>query len=187
MGTADLSPSAPHLTELPRLASLESRPGSRTEMGFNFASRWRRSFASAGGPSITPHEYLSLVAGAGRTVLFEPMESDTSRLDVVQEKAPSSDPLETLVRRVQRDPSDPRAHRRLGIAHLEAGNCREAVRHLQIAVNLLLAQATGTDSLRTVCARLELALLLPVVIPLCLKLGRRDTAQMLISRVLVTW
>jgi len=138
-------------------------------------------------PVITSHEYTSLVAGAVRMVLPENLESETYRAGVVEGR-PTLDSLEALSRRVERHPSDPRAHRMLGIAHLHAGNCREAVRHLQIAANILLEHATRPGCLsRTLCARMELALLLPVVIPLCLQLGRRDTARTLVSRVLLTW
>jgi len=186
-GTAVASVSVPGLIRRPRRAPPGSRPGSGPEVGFYFASRRRPTLVTDGGPVITPQEYIALLAGAVEMVLPAARDSDTSRVGITDARL-TPDLRETLSQQLQRQPSDPRAHRRLGIAHLQAGNCREAARHLQVAVNLLLAQTTSTECVyRTFCARLELALLLPVVIPLCLQRGRRDTAETLVSRILVSW
>jgi len=156
-------------------------------MGFYFASRSGSRVGTDAGPVITPQEYIALFVGAVHMVIPEATESEASHADVTDAR-PTPSLGDTLSRQLQRQPSDPHAHRRLGIAHLQAGNDREAARHLQIAVNLLLAQATSREcAYRTFCARLELALLLPVVIPLCLQRGKRDSAEALVGRVLVSW
>lgn len=53
-------------------------------------------------------------------------------------------------------------------------------------MNLLRRDTTSGACLQnTLCARLELALLLPVLVPLCMRLGRRQTAQRLVSEALL--
>ena len=112
-------------------------------------------------------------------------ESDTYRPAAAGAGA-SSVLLETLSRQARRHPDDPVVHRALGVAHLAAGNCRPAVRHLEIALNLLRMEPTTGACLRdTLRARLELALLLPVLVPLCIRLGRRETARRIVSETLL--
>jgi len=145
-------------------------------MGFYYRSR---PASQDDGQVITPREYTALVADAVSWVTSDPYRG-------AAEATTTSSLLERLSRRARRHPLDPTTHRRLGIAHLYAGNCKPAVRHLEIAVNILLAQATTRGCLRqTLCARLELALLLPVLLPLCLQLGKRETALRLVSDVLL--
>lgn len=72
----------------------------------------------------------------------------------------------------------------LAIAQLHAGNCKAAVRHLAIAVNILVAPTSSECLRRTIHARVELALLLPILIPLCLRLGRRALGRRLVSALL---
>ena len=72
----------------------------------------------------------------------------------------------------------------LAIAELHAGNCERAVHHLAIAVNIFLTP-TASESLRqSLDARVELALLLPILMRLCLRRGRRATARRLLSALL---
>ncbi len=112
-------------------------------------------------------------------------ESDTYRA-TPSKPGRSSVLLEALSRRARRHPGDPVVHRALGIAHLAAGNARPAVRHLGIAMNLLRRDTTSGACLQdTLCARLELALLLPVLVPLCMRLGRRQTARRLVMEALL--
>jgi len=145
-------------------------------MGFYYGSR---PASQDDGAVITPREYTALLADAVCSV--------TS--DVYRDAAAAtttSTLLERLSKRAQRYPRDPTTHRRLGIAHLYAGNCKPAVRHLEIAVNILFAQTTTSGCLQqTLCARLQLALLLPVLLPLCLQLGKRETARRLVNDVLL--
>jgi hypothetical protein len=72
----------------------------------------------------------------------------------------------------------------LAIAELHAGNCKVAVGHLATAVNILLAPTSSECLRRTIHARVELALLLPIVIPLCVRLGRRALVRRLVSTLL---
>ncbi len=144
-------------------------------MGFYYGSRP----ASQDDAVITPREYTALLADAVSSVT-----SDIYR--DAAEATTTSTLLERLSQRARRYPRDPTTHRRLGIAHLYAGNCKPAVRHLEIAVNILLAQTTTRGCLQqTLCARLQLALLLPVLLPLCLQLGKRETARRLVNDVLL--
>jgi hypothetical protein len=135
---------------------------------------------------ITPREFTALFAGALRMVMDSASEeSDTYRATPSKPRR-SSVLLETLSRRARRHPDDPIAHRALGIAHLAAGNSRPAVRHLGIAMKLLRRDTTSGACLQnTLCARLEFALLLPVLVPLCMRLGRRETARRLVSEALL--
>ena len=72
----------------------------------------------------------------------------------------------------------------LAIAELHAGNGQTALRHLTIAVNRLLAPTTGECLRQSLHARVELALLLPLLMRLCLRLGRRATARRLLRALL---
>jgi hypothetical protein len=150
-------------------------------MGF-----YRRSARLPTSAVITPREFTVLFAGALRMVLDSASEaSDTYRPAVAKDR-PSSVLLETLSRRARRHPDDPVVHRALGIAHLAAGNARSAARHLGIAMRLLrMENTTGACLQHTICARLGLALLLPVLVPLCMRLGRRETARRLVSEALL--
>ena len=153
-------------------------------MGFYHGSKRRRPSSQDTGPVITPREYTALLAGALRAVVGR-QESDTCRPGVAEAGA-APGLLEGLSRRVRRQPDDPTGHRMLAIAHLYAGSRKPAVRHLEIAVNILLAQAATTRCLhRALCARLELALLVPVLVPLCLQLGKRETVRRLVRGVLL--
>jgi hypothetical protein len=155
-------------------------------MGFYYGRARGGPWSEDVRPLITPREYATLLARAMRMVTSRtPPESDTYCSPAALLSA-TSGLVEGLSRQVRRHPGDPATHRRLGIAHLYAGDCKPAVRHLQIAVNILLAQSTAGGSLRqTLCARLELALLLPVLLPLCLRLGKHETARRLVSDVLL--
>ena len=73
----------------------------------------------------------------------------------------------------------------LAIAELHTGNCNAAIRHLAIAVNILLAPATRECLQQSLYARVELALLLPTLIRLYLRLGRRAPARRLVSALLL--
>jgi hypothetical protein len=154
-------------------------------MGFYYASKQHRPTSDGAGPVITPREYVALLACAMRGVIG-PQASDTR--PGVAETAAASDRLEDLSQRVRRHPREAAAHRMLAIAHLQAGNRRSALRHLEIAVSILLAQAALRGCLhRSLSARLELARLIPVLIPLCLQLGKRDTVRRLLGEVLLAW
>jgi hypothetical protein len=136
------------------------------------------------GPIITSREYIRLLAGATRSVIScTPQDSDICRSGAPGAVALSS-VIQGLSRRLHHRPEDATAHRMLGIAELQAGNRRAAVRHLAIAVNLLLAPTTDGCLQRSLHARVELALLLPTLITLCLRLGRRTTARRLVTTLL---
>jgi hypothetical protein len=154
-------------------------------MGFYYGSA--RAARSSGdvGPIITPREYISLFSGATRMAIScTPQGSDTGRPGPARAVAISS-LIEGLGRRLQHRPTDASTHRMLAIAQLHAGNHKAAVRHLTIAVNILRA-STATACLReSLYARVELALLLPILIRLYLRLGRRATARRLVSALLL--
>jgi hypothetical protein len=153
-------------------------------MGFYYGSM-RSPLSGDAGPIITPREYILLLSGATRMVIScTPQSSDTCRLGVTGAVAIST-LIEGLSRRLQHRPEDATTHRMLAIAELHAGNCKAAVRHLAIAVNILLAQTTKESLQQSLDARVELALLLPILIRLCLRLGRRATARRLVSALLL--
>jgi hypothetical protein len=151
-------------------------------MGFYYG----RTRPSSGdiGPTITPQEYICLFSGATRMVIpCTPQGSDTCRSGTPRAVAIST-LIQGLSRQLQYRPEDATAHRLLGIAELHAGNCKAAAHHLAVAVNLLLALTTNQCLQRSLCARVELALLLPILITLCRRLGKRATARRLVSTLL---
>lgn len=122
-------------------------------------------------PVITPHEYSSafwqatrLLVGSEERPVTPPASGPTPLRSVF---------LRTLMGSVRRRPDDPAAHRRLGVALLEAGNTRAGARHLGIALRLLLADPAARESLHgTLCARLEIGLLLVPLIPIAARSRR---------------
>ena len=156
-------------------------------MGFYYGSTPPRLSSEEIGPVITPREYTMLLAGAVRMVFpSTPPESDTYRPGTPR-AAMTWGRIEGLSRRLRDHPDDATTHRMLAIAHLHAGHCIPAVRHLEIAVKMLLAQASTGCLQHSLSARVELALLLPVLVPLCLRLGTPATARQLVSKVLGVW
>jgi hypothetical protein len=154
-------------------------------MGFYYGST--RVLRSSGdvGPIITPREYIALFSGATRMAIScTPQGSDTCRSSPAGPVAIST-LIRGLSRRLQRRPADATTHRMLAIAELHAGNHKAAVRHLAIAVNILLAPTTKACLRQSLDARVELALLLPTLIRLYLRLGRRATARRLVSALLL--
>jgi hypothetical protein len=135
-------------------------------------------------PAITPHEYIHVLSGTMRMVISStPQGSDTCRSGAAGSVVLSS-LTRGLRRRLHDRPEDATTHRMLAIAELHAGNCKAAVRHLAIAVDILLAPTSGECLRRTMYARVELALLLPILIPLYVRLGRRRMARRLVRALL---
>lgn len=153
-------------------------------MGFYYGST-RRSLASGDiGPIITPREYILLFSGATRMVISAtPQGSDTCRSGAAAAAIPTL--IKGLRRRLHHRPEDGTTHRMLAIAELHAGNPETAVRHLAIAVNIRLAPTTGECLRQSLYARVELALLLPILMRLCLRRGRPATARRLVSALLL--
>jgi hypothetical protein len=153
-------------------------------VGFYYGSTHRFLSADEVAPAITPREYVDVLSDATLMVISStPQDSDTCRSG-----AASSVAMSTLVmglhRRLRDRPVDATTYRMLAIAELHAGNCKAAVRHLAIAVKILLAPPSHECLRRTMHARVELALLLPVLIPLCVRLSRRAMARRLVSALL---
>lgn len=133
---------------------------------------------------VTPREFTRIVAGALCAVIGAG-DSDTYRPGVPDPGGVSAT-LERLSARVRRDPGDAAGHRLLAIAHLNAGNCKPAFRHLEIAANILLGLTVARGPLHsTLRARLELTLLVPILVPLYLRLGKSGTVRRLVSEVLL--
>jgi len=134
-------------------------------------------------PVITPREYASAFALATRTVLGGDGHLCLSR--GLQDGAPLP-PRDVIVRalicHVRRRPTDPTAHRRLGAALLDAGDARAGIRHLDIALRLLLADTARRESLhRALCARLEIGLVLIPLISMAARSGRPELLRRLVS------
>ncbi len=154
-------------------------------MGFYYGSARLHPSSEDSCMVITPREYTQLFRGATRAVIScGPHESDIDHSGTARAVA-SPGLIETLSRRVRQWPEDPTTHRMLAIAYLAAGHCRPALRHLEIAVNMLLAQRTKGGLRESLYARVELAVLLPVLIPLCVRLGKQATARRLVSELLL--
>ncbi len=154
-------------------------------MGFYYGSARLHPSSEDSSMVITPREYTLLFGGATRAAIScGPQESDTARSRTARAAA-SPGLIEALSRCVRQRPEDPTPHRMLAIAHLAAGQCRPALRHLEIAVNMLLAQRTKGCLRESLYARVELAVLLPVLIPLCVRLGKRATVRRLVSELLL--
>jgi len=150
-------------------------------MGFYYGSTRRSLTSDDIGPIITPREYIRLFSGATRTVISaSPQGSDTCRSGAAAAVTIST-LIKGLRRRLHHRPEDGTTHRMLAIAELHAGNCETAVRHLAMAVNIRLAPPTGESLRQSLDARVELALLLPILMRLCLRRGRRATARRLLS------
>lgn len=109
-------------------------------------------------PVITPHEYRVLLCRAMHTVLG------------------------TL--RASWDGDDTTAHRLLGTAPFQAGDVRASLRHLKIALDRTLRDAASGGSLnQTLCAQLEIALLLVLFVPISARLGRPELVRRVMTEV----
>jgi hypothetical protein len=154
-------------------------------MGFYYGSTRARLSSADVGPIITPREYIGLFSAATRMAIScSPQDSDTRRSRPAGAVATSTH-IKGLSRRLRDRPADATAHRMLAIAELHAGNHKVAVRHLTIAVNILLAPSTKGCLRHSLYGRVELALLLPILIRLYLRLGKRATARRLVSALLL--
>jgi hypothetical protein len=153
-------------------------------VGFFYRSARRHLLSGDVPPTITPREYVQLLSDATRMVMScSPQISDIDR-----SRAGDAVAISMLIKGLRRQlhhlPADATTNRMLAIAELHAGNCKAAVRHLAIAVNILLAPTSRECLQQSLHARVELSLLLPAVIPLCLRLGRRAPARRLVGAVL---
>jgi hypothetical protein len=134
-------------------------------------------------PVITPREYASAFALATREVLGG--DGHLCRSRGIQDGAPLP-PRDVMFRalicRVRRRPTDPTAHRRLGAALLDAGDARAGIRHLDIALRLLLADVAKRESLHgALCARLEIGLLLIPLISMAARSGKPELLRRLVG------
>ena len=134
-------------------------------------------------PVITPREYASAFALAMREVLGGDGHLCRSRGIEDEAPLPPRDVIfRALICRVRRRPTDPTAHRRLGAALLDAGDTRAGIRHLDIALRLLLADAATRESLHgALRARLEIGLLLIPLISTAARSGRSAVLHRLIN------
>jgi hypothetical protein len=151
-------------------------------MGFYYGvERFRRAGVGFD-PVLTPREYAAAVAQAMRLVLRGEGDPDPSRGTPNGSSSPfSTGVVQAFVGRVRQCPTDAQAHRLLGAALLDAGSPRAGVRHLGIALRLLLADASARGSLHgSLCARLQIGLLL---IPL-ISSAARPEGPALLKRVI---
>jgi hypothetical protein len=153
-------------------------------MGFYYGATRPRLSSEDVGPVITPREYITLLDRAMRMVYLSPLHASDTSCQGRYRPEPPGDAIEGLSRQVQRHPADATIHRMLAIAHLRAGHCRLAIRHLEIAINILCRKISRGSLESSLSARVELGLLLPVIVPLCLRLGRRVTARRLVGELL---
>ena len=154
-------------------------------MGFYYGST-RRSISSDDiGPIITPREYICLLSGAIQMVTSAtPQDSDTFRASEAGTVAISS-LLERLRSRLRDRPQDGTAHRMLAIAEFHAGNPDRAIHHLAVALKMRLSPSPSRCLRQSLYARVELALLFPILIRLCCRPGRRARARRLVGLLLL--
>jgi hypothetical protein len=143
-------------------------------MGFYYGIERFRDATVDFGPVLTPHEYASAFRRAMRVVLGGDGCPCPSRDTPNGAPSPSRHVfVQALICRVRRSPTDPTARRLLGAALLDAGSTRAGVRHLGIALRLLLAHADARDSLHgSLCARLGIGLVLIPLISIAARSGR---------------
>lgn len=152
-------------------------------MGFYYGGRLFRKATVGLDPVLTPHEYTSAFERAMRVVLGGEAPADPSPATLNGVPPPSSGVMvHALTRRVRRCPTDPTAHRHLGAALLHGGSRGAGVRHLGIALRLLLADAGARESLHgSLRVRLEIGLVLVPLIPIAAGSGRPALLRRVIS------
>lgn len=155
-------------------------------MGFFFGADAERALGEDLTPTITAGEYLEAMAAviAGLT------DASGGRCHVcrsgVRALSAGLAGRATLVfsAHVHRHPSDVRAYRLLGLAHLAWGNDRLAVKNLEIALGLLRRRAVHVMSLRDrLRLQCEAALLRMLLVRLHCRLGQRHAARWLAREV----
>lgn len=140
-------------------------------MGFYRGVERFRNATAGRDPVLTSREYVAAFGLAMRVVLED--DAPPSTRDGF---------IEALHCRVRRSPTDPTAHRLLGAALLDAGRTRAGVRHLGIALRLLLAGADARSSLHdSLCARFEIGLVLIPLISMAARSGRAELLKRVIS------
>jgi hypothetical protein len=138
-------------------------------MGFYYGAERFRNATGDSRPVMTLQEYSSAFQLAMSTVLGSG-ERSHSTLNLASSS--SSDVfVRALVNGVRRSPTNPTLHRLLGAALLNDGNIRASTRHLGMALRLLLADARGSLE-GSLCARLEIRLLLIPLISIVARSGR---------------
>jgi len=147
-------------------------------VGFFFGADAERALGDDLSPTITAGEYLSML----REVLEALTEAPRSRCHECGAGFRYLGPA-TLVlsAHVRRHLGDDQAYRLLGLAHLNWGNERLAVKHLEIALGLLRRRAARATSLREALGlQCEAALLRTVLIRLHSRLGEALAARCLV-------
>jgi hypothetical protein len=145
-------------------------------MGFHPGPDHLRQLAETVGPNITSVEYVVALSRALHGVPDDHPSAYriAARLLAAGTPAPVVRVFSGIARR---HPREPRVHRMLGLAHLQAGDVSVAVRHFELTLRLLRRRVTADlsmdDSLR---ARLDAATLRLVLLPLYALLGRREAA-----------
>lgn len=147
-------------------------------MGFYYGAGRFRAADAGRCPVITPLEYVSTLGQATGTVL----DGDGRPRRPSPGGEPGDGFVQMLVRRVRKNPTDPTARRLLGAALLDAGSARAGIQHLGIALRLLLAGADAQASLhRSLCARLEIGLVLIPLIRVAARSGRPALLRQVLS------
>ncbi|HEV8573808.1 MAG TPA: hypothetical protein VGR43_03780 [Dehalococcoidia bacterium] len=153
-------------------------------MGFYHGS-WRRSLSSEDvSPNITPREYVLLFADAMQTIIRRSLQ-DLEAHGLDPSEAEVSARIDALSRRLRHRPDDSLTHRMMAIAQAQGGNSSRAIRHFEIAINILVTKATSGCTRESLCARMELARLLPALAPLSRQRGRRQVGRRLLDAVLL--
>lgn len=140
-------------------------------MGFYYgAGRLKRASVDFG-PVVTPREYIAAFRAATGAVLGGDALPCRDSNAVTSLSSPVF--VQALLCRVRRCPADATAHRFLGVALLDAGSARAGVRHLGIALRLLLADVEARTSLYgSLSARLEIGLLCVPLVSVASRAGR---------------
>ncbi|MFQ5898804.1 MAG: hypothetical protein ACE5JN_11245 [Candidatus Methylomirabilia bacterium] len=153
-------------------------------MGFYLGSERRRGLTKDLSPTITPGEYVAALSRVIRALAVRPnltRQCYQAGLLYLTTALPRR-AVQVFSDVVRRQPKDRAAHRLLGIAHLHEGNPEAAVRHLEIALQLLRCEAAAMVGLREALSiQCETALLRLLLVPLNMSLGRVRAAYLLVK------
>lgn len=129
---------------------------------------------------LTWREYTAIFREASCSVAALPDDAQSGRSGEMS--SPRRTVIEWLMCRVRQCPTDATAHRLLGAALLGSGGDGAGVRHLGIALRLLLADLDERASLYDVlCTRLDIAWLLVPLVSVAARSGRTQLVRRLMS------
>jgi hypothetical protein len=136
-------------------------------------------------PVITPREYAGILDSAMRAVVASAAaRSDAHAADVDDPERWPHATIQALSKLVQEQPANAIAHRRLGVAYLCGGDDKAGLEHMKIALRIFHHEAGRLSLHQRLCARLEAALTILALVPVCARSDRRKAVRRLVGRLL---